>query len=88
MIVSAAVKIIRPGQDTIVLPVHRHKDCSTIMQFFGYEAGTYAYQEGFLTDEDVFLDRAEAAEHVYESEQLIEDAETGRIHILMSEDLW
>lgn len=88
MIVSAAVKIYRPKEIEIILPVHRHKDARTIMSQFGYEVGTYAYQDGFFTDMGEFFDRAEAADHAYECGQLIETAEESRIEVLMSEDLW
>jgi hypothetical protein len=43
--------------------------------------------EGFFTDKGEFLDRRSAADHAYECGQLIEDAETERIEVLMSEDL-
>ena len=94
MIVSAAVKVYstvfgRPSEYRMILPVHRHKDVYTIMKQFGhYHTDTYRCEDGFLTDEGVFLDRVEAADHAYDCGQLVEDAESERITVLMSEDLW
>ena len=89
MIVSGAVKIYIPKLTEMIMPVHRHKDARTIMtQLLGYDWSSYAYQDGFLTDKGEFLDRHTAAIHAYECGQLVEDAETERIEILMTEDLW
>ena len=88
MIVSAAAIVYRPREPEIILPLHRHKDVSTIMSKFGYGSASYSYQEGFLTDRGEFLDRYAAARYAYKCGQLIEDAETEHIYLLMSEDLW
>ena len=86
MITSAAVKIYRQGFYQII-PVHRHKDASIIVERLNISDVEF-YKEGFLTDKNIFLDREEAADHAYECGQLIEDAETNRIGCLISEDLW
>lgn len=89
MIVSAAVKIILDDYcgTEVCIPVHRHKDGIIICEkLLGYKP--FLYAEGFLTDKGEFLDRWEAAYHVYKCGQLIETAEEPRIDRLMSEDLW
>ena len=88
MIVSAAVKLFLDDhyEKIITIPVHRHKDARIIAEKFGYKP--WHMVDGFFTDTGKFLDRLEAADHAYECGQLIEDAETERISILMSEDLW
>ena len=89
MIVSAAVKMILDDYigTEVCIPVHRHKDGIAICEMLlGYKP--YCLAEGFLTDTDEFLDRWEAADHVYECGQLVETAEEPRIDRLMSEDLW
>ena len=45
-------------------------------------------KEGFLTDEDVFLTRREAAAYAYTCGQLTEGPEDPYIDVLFSEDLW
>lgn len=88
MIVSAAVKVyLDDHYDKIVyLPVHRHKDARLICEKLGIEP--WDFKDGFFTDKGKYLDRLEAADHAYDCGQLVEDAETDRIIVLMSEDLW
>ena len=89
MIVKAISKVVLDDYagTEVSIPVHRHEDCLYICeQLLGYKPIVVA--EGFLTDEGVFLDRRAAALHAYDEGQLIEDAETERIEVLMSEDLW
>jgi len=90
MIVSAAVKIYSFMLDKqLTLPVHRHKDVKIILSQLRPDIYDYPHSiEGFLTDKGEFLDRRSAADHAYACGQLIEDAETERIEVLMSEDLW
>lgn len=88
MIVSAAVVVyFDPNyDDMVIIPVHRHKDCSTILKALHVEA--WDTLDGFLTESGDFLSRVEAADHAYRCGQLTESAEEDRITILMSEDLW
>ena len=94
MIVSAAVKYhllpLESVEDEIIMVVHRHRECLSKLKVHGYRPGIdfEIVEEGFLTDMGEFLDRRSAADHAYECGQLIEDAETERIEVLMSEDLW
>lgn len=93
MIVSAAIKIWFDPlyQEFEIIPVHRHKDFKYWESFFkmyGDHLEAWGKVDGFLTDDGRFLDRRRAADHAYECGQLIEDAETERIEVLMSEDLW
>lgn len=89
MIASAAVKI-RVCKDhkvySFIFPCHRHADVYYILERFGLPYKVL--EEGFLTDEDKFLDRYDAATHAYECAQLVETMEEPRITCLFSEDLW
>ena len=91
MIVSAAVRYSYKDEAGLtieqIMPVHRHKDCDTILRQFDIEDYTIE-TEGFFTEKGKFLDRWEAADHAYECGQLVETAEEPRIDRLMSEDLW
>ena len=88
MIVSAAVKLYfdKDYSDSVVIPVHRHKDAGFILSALQVEP--FDSYDGFLTDDDRFLDRTKAAIYAYECGQLVETAEEPRITLLMSEDLW
>ena len=90
MIISAATKVYLYDRDKeIIIPCHRHKDVAYILQNLGYDETKYKrIKEGFLTDEDVFLTRREAAEYAYTCGQLTEGPEDPYIDVLFSEDLW
>ena len=90
MIISAATKVYLYDRDKeIIIPCHRHKDVAYILQSLGYDDTKYErIKEGFLTDEDVFLTRREAAEYAYVCGQLTEEPEDPYIDVLFSEDLW
>lgn len=90
MIVRAAVQIhlYTDGRD-IIIPCHRHCDVPSILESLGYTESMYRRDmEGFITDTGRFLHRVDAADHAYESGQLVETAEEPRIEVLFSEDLW
>lgn len=91
MIVSAAVKYSYKDEEGLTIeqtmPVHRHGDCFTILKQLDIK-DFIIETEGFFTDKGEFLDRREAADHVYECGQLVETAEEPRIDVLFSEDLW
>ena len=89
MIVSAAVKLALDDYcgTEVCIPVHRHKDAVLIGEkLLGYKP--IVVEEGFFTDKGEFLDRKTAADYAYKCGQLIDDAESEHIDILMSEDLW
>ena len=87
MITRAAVKLFDYKQNKeIIIPCHRHCDAFYILKAFGYAAGT-DYKElaqGFLTDEDRFLNRIEAKKHAQVCGQLTET----EYEELYSEDVW
>lgn len=92
MIVSAAAKLIfspHPG-DWTVIPLHRHRDCGTILSELQVE--TWDCEEGFLTDKGDFLDRQMALQHAVDCGQVDPESPEGqdiiRSGVLMSEDLW
>lgn len=90
MIVSAATKVYLYDRDKeVIIPCHRHKDVACTLQSLDYDKTKYKrIKEGFLTDEDVFLTRREAAEYAYVCGQLTEEPEEPYIDVLFSEDLW
>lgn len=96
MIVSAAVKFILNDYcgTEVCIPVHRHKDGVLICErLLGYKPSKAGYVEGFLTDDNEFLDRSDALDHANYYGQLNhmseEDKESALISgVLMSEDLW
>lgn len=89
MIASAAVKvkIVKDHKiSSFIFPCHRHADVPYIFHKLKVPYGIV--EEGFLTDDGEFLDRYDAAAHVYECGQLIETMEEPKITCLFSEDLW
>lgn len=90
MIVSAATKIYLCDQGKeIIFPCHRHKHVVPTLEKLGFdETKCQRVQEGFLTEEGVFLGRREAADYAYECGQLVDDPEEPYIDVLFSEDLW
>lgn len=95
MIVSAAVKFYSILLDKeIIIPLHRHKDFSSIL--YDLEHYPYDYKdeiEGFLTEEGEFLGRFDALCEAVECGQLsdLSDEQFEMIVAsdkLMSEDLW
>ena len=89
MITKAAVKIFDERQQKeIIIPCHRHSDAFYILHAFGYKA-KQEYREiaqGFLDENDNFLNRVEAWEEARRCRQLKMVDPT--YHCLFSEDLW
>ena len=98
-IVSAAIKFKPKGFDYFqIMCGKRHCDVLEIMHLLkiNYERSTAV--QGFLTDEDQFVDRYDAALAAYYSGQLSPDTELWQkmaseetsmnAHELYSEDLW
>ena len=91
MITKAAVKIfdIRQNKE-IIIPCHRHCDAYEILYNFGYKKNIdyYKIQEGFLDEDDVFLDRHCAyLEAMYDHQLMVVDKNI-KCQELFSEDLW
>lgn len=87
MITKAAVKIwIDNLQKEIIIPCHRHSDAYQILHEFGYKPreGYRVIEEGFLDEDDNFLDRVAAKKHAIDHHQLI----VSDYSALYSEDLW
>lgn len=91
MITKAAVKIfdIRQNKE-IIIPCHRHCDAYEILYNFGYKKNIdyYKIQEGFLDEDDTFLDRHCAYLEAKYSNQLMIVSVDDRRQELFSEDLW
>ena len=98
-IISAAIKFKPKGFDYFqIMCGKRHCDVLEIMHLLkiNYERSTAV--QGFLTDEDQFVDRYDAALAAYYSGQLSPDTELWQkmaseetsmnAHELYSEDLW
>lgn len=95
MVICAALKIQVEGLDhTTILPCIRHGDGFRILEDLGYAPKTKykIIEQGFLTQDGVFLNRREAFDYVYEIGQL--SATTRQHHKrlgydeLYSEDLY
>ena len=94
MIVSACVRFYtKPDSkfmDTMFdFPCHRHADAFYIISQFvdASEIDKSRTEQGFLTHEDVFLDRYAAMDHAIACKQLPPDAKE-QCAELYSEDLW
>lgn len=94
MIVSACVKFhTRPDSKfmgtVFDIPCHRHGDAFYIISQFvdTSELDKTKTEQGFMTNDDRFLDRYEAMEHAIACGQLPPDADK-ECKELYSEDLW
>lgn len=85
MISRAAVQIEDKRQNKIIIiPCHRHCDAFRILKEFGYKREEYdIIEQGFLTENDLFLSRTQAKRHARACGQ---DKSIGTE--LFSEDLW
>ena len=91
MITKAAVKIFDVKQNKeMIIPCHRHCDAYEILYNFGYKKNIdyYTIQEGFLDEDDNFLDRHRAyLEAMYDHQLMVVDKNI-KCQELFSEDLW
>lgn len=89
MITKAAVKIMDLRQNKeVIIPCHRHSDAYKILYDFRYKKNIdyYKIQEGFLDEDDNFLDRHCAyLEAIYDHQILINDSNSKE---LFSEDIY
>lgn len=86
MIDKAAVEIMDYKQEKlIIIPCHRHSDAFEILHLFGYKLSDYrVVEQGFLTDNNEFLNRVNAKWHAIDCGQIQDTEYPG----LYSEDLW
>ena len=89
MIVKAAVKVFDMRQNKeVILPCHRHSDIPYIFFALGYKklVDYKIIEEGFLTEDGVFLNRHFAwLDAVTDNQLLIRDNDC---QTLYTEDLW
>lgn len=88
MIVKAAVKIFDIKQNKeIILPAHRHVDIYEILYNLGYKKDVdyHLIKEGFLDENDVFLDRHAAWLDAVYSHQIVSN---NNYKELFSEDIY
>ena len=89
MITKAAVKIYdkRQGKE-VILPCHRHSDIPYVLYALGYKKieDYLILEEGFLTEDDVFLNRHFAwLDAITDNQLLIKNNDYQELY---SEDLW
>jgi hypothetical protein len=73
MIICAALKVQVEGLNhTTIIPCIRHGQGFVILEDLGYfpKTGYKVLEQGFLTQDNAFLNRREAMEHVLEIGQL------------------
>ena len=85
MITRAAVQFEDHRRNKVmIIPCHRHCDAFTIMKEFGYQPNEYdIIEQGFLTENGLFLNRTQAKQHALKCGQ-VETIGTE----LFSEELW
>ena len=95
MIICAALKVQVEGLDhTTLIPCIRHGDVLKILADLGYypKTGYEVLEQGFLTQDKIFLNREEALQHAREIGQLTATAlnqyESYKFNGLFSEDIY
>jgi hypothetical protein len=95
MIICAALKVQVEGLDhTTLIPCIRHGDGFKILEDLGYAPKTKykVLEQGFLTQDRVFLNREEALQHAREIGQLTATAlnqyDSYKFKDLFSEDIY
>lgn len=89
MIIAAACKILINDSEVVLCGV-RHGDIYRQLQLMGFRPNDFKeLEQGFVTHEDIFLNRKEALSHAIDCGQicskLLHDNAFGE---LISEDLW
>ena len=98
-LVSAAIKFKPRGCDYFqIMCGKRHCDVLEMMYKLGIEYEKLSATQGFLTDDDQFVDRYDAAQMAFRSGQMLkdtdiykkmcEDQEHINAYPLFSEDVW
>lgn len=86
MIICSAVKMYPLNQDyPIIFCGKRHSDCFETAFHLHIEHDRKKDEQGFLTDDNKFLDRYDAKHEARKCHQLIKDDESRE---LFSEDIW
>ena len=87
MIIASAIKFTPHfGKYPVVICGKRHPDCLEEAFQMGYEWDKEDLVQGFMTDDDRFLDRYDAKIEARKCRQLIVDDDKYRE--LFSEDIW
>ena len=87
MIVASAIKFIPHFRDyPVIICGKRHANCLEEAFDMGYEWDKEKLIQGFLTDDNRFLDRYDAKIEARKCRQLVEDNDNFRE--LFSEDIW
>lgn len=85
MIVAAAIKFYVVGDEyPTIMMGRRHPDIFKKMYEMGIEYDKLTHIQGFMTNNDKFLDRCEAKQYAIECGQIKES----KFDELYSEDLW
>ena len=97
-IVASAIKFKPKGSNYFqIMCGKRHCEIFEMMYKLGIEYEKVSSVQGFLTDEDQFIDRYDAAHMAFHSGQLssstelwqkMKQTENVYVHALYSEDLW
>ena len=83
MIIASAIKVSKDGKTPFIVVGKRHHNCLETIWELGIKKPTINDQ-GFLTDENEFLNRIEAMNYAFKCGQIKEYKERE----LYSEDLW
>ena len=87
MIIASAIKFTPHfGKYPVIICGKRHSDCLNEAYEIGYEWDKEELVQGFLTDDNRFLDRYDAKKEARKCRQLVEDNDNFRE--LFSEDIW
>lgn len=89
-ITRAAVKIYdNKQQKEVIIPCHRHCDAFQILHDLGFKIEDYKIiEQGFLDNEDNFLDRKKAYRVAWDAEQVNTVGIIYKPTELFSEDIW
>lgn len=88
MIICSAIKFyIESTKEEVVLCGVRHGDIFAQLKLLGFkpQQGYLEIKQGFLTDDNVFLNRQEAFSYAKQCGQIETEKESGTLY---SEDLW
>lgn len=87
MIIASAIKFTPHfSKYPVIICGKRHSDCLNEAYEIGYEWDKEELVQGFLTDDNRFLDRYDAKKEARKYRQLVEDNDNFRE--LFSEDIW
>jgi hypothetical protein len=84
MIVASAIKITKEGEYPIIVMGERHHNCFETIWNLGIRR-PYVDEQGFLTDNNTFLDRQAAYKYATSCGQITQGEYPSTLY---SEDLW